>query len=342
MMRKNRIAVMLTLASLLVISTPAMFYAQAQIQSSPAQQLVTLADRAEQQVRNLIDTVYANETAIQVITESNLLDELEANALIYDQGVSDLAESHTALEAEDYEAAVASATEALRAFRDAYKSIHITLKAAGIEIGQLIDAQGLLEAISRTLDKIDQLRLIIPVDATATLALLEQAESHLSIDTARQMLLQGEIVQVVSDLTKARQLVSQVYDYLKAQAEKSNIGRINDYCQGIQERTQERFRYGREQGINLDSILQHLGYQNETQFMQALQSTIVTAQGTSGNLQDAMQDLEVISQMYQQMNQALGQEMMRRQGGNSGSGGGFGAGSGSGAGTGSGLGYGGG
>jgi hypothetical protein len=340
MIRKNKIAVLFLLASIMITATPAMLNAQGQTQTATPEKIIGLADGAEQQVKNLIDLVYANETTLQTIEEFGLLDELEGNVSHFNQGVEYLANAHAALESLNYESAVGNATSALQTFREVFKSIHIILEDAGLEKGQLIDNEGLLEAISRTLQRINRLRAILPADATNAIALLDQAESYLDLDAAKQLLLEGNANQVVSDLTQAKELISQVYDFLKEKAEESNTWRINDYCLGIQERTRERFRYGREQGIDTDAFLQSLGYQNETQFMETLQNMTQTAQG---NIQNAMQELEAINQMFQQMNQAFGQEVIRRQGGNGGSGGSDGGGPGAGSsGGGSGQGYGGG
>ena len=323
------------LTSIIIAATPAMFYVQGQIQASPAEELVKLADRAEQQVKSLIDLVYANETALQTIEDFGLLDELEGNVTLYNQGAENLTEAHSALESTDYEGAIAYATEALRIFREVFRSIHIILEDAGLQKGHLVDSQGLLEAITRSLERIDRLRAILPADATEALELLDQAEAYLDIDAARELLLEGKASQVVSNLEQANQLISQVYQYLKGIAEESNTWRIYSYCQGIQERTMERFRYGSQQGINVTAFLESLGYQSENQFMEILQNMTQTAQGKTGDFKSAMLYLEAISQMVQQMDQALVQEINRRQGSP-----GYGGG-GSGSGTGSGLGYGG-
>lgn len=59
--------------------------------------------------------------------------------------------------------------------------------------------------------------------------------------------------------------------------------------------------------------------------MEALENRIQEAQGKT-DLQDALQELEAIRQMVQEMNHALTQEMNRYQGGSgSGSGGGSGS-----------------
>jgi hypothetical protein len=335
MMKQRRIAALAMLASIIIAATPAMFYVQGQIQASPAEELVKLADRAEQQVKSLIDLVYANETALQTIEDFGLLDELEGNVTLYNQGAENLAEAHSALESTDYEGAIANATEALRIFREVFRSIHIILEDAGLQKGHLVDSQGLLEAITRSLERIDRLRAILPADATEALELLDQAEAYLDIDAARELLLEGKASQVVSNLEQANQLISQVYQYLKGIAEESNTWRIHSYCQGIQERTRERFRYGSQQGINVTAFLESLGYQSENEFMETLQNMTQIAQGKTGDFKSAMLDLEAISQMVQQMDQALVQEINRRQGSP-----GYGGG-GSGSGAGSGFGYGG-
>jgi hypothetical protein len=307
----------------------AILYGQAQIQATPAEELVEVADRAEQQVENLIDLVYANETALQKIEDAGLLDELEDNVTLYGEGVANLTAAHNALEIADYEGAVDYATEALSVFREVFSSIHVILEAAGLQKGHLVDNQGLLEAMTRELQRIDRLRDILPEDATEEIKqLLDDAEALLDIDAARTLLFEDKATEVVSNLQAAKQLISQVYDYLKAQAEESNMWRIGNYCEGVQERIRERFQQGNQTGVDFTAVLESLGYQSENQFMETLQNMIQTAQGKTGDFKNALQDLEAICQMVQQMDQALMQEMQRHQGGSGSAGGDSGYGSG--------------
>ena len=311
------------LVSVIIAAAPvsAILYGQAQIQATPAEELVELADRAEQQVKNLIDLVYANETALQQIEDEGLLDELEGNVTLYQEGVGNLTAAHDALEIADYEGAVDYATEALRIFREVFRSIHVILEDAGLQKGHLVDAQGLLEAITRALQRIERLREVLPADATDALELLDQAEGYLDIDTARTLLLEGKISEVTSNLNQANQLISQVYQYFKEQAEDSNAWRIGNYCEGVQERIRERFRAGNQMGIDFTAVIESLGYQSEEQFMETLQNMIQAAQGKAGDFKNALQDLDAIGQMVQEMDQALTQEMQRHQGGNGSAGG---------------------
>jgi hypothetical protein len=331
MMKKRQLTALAMLVSVLIAAAPAsaILYGQAQIQATPVEELVEVADRAEQQVKNLIDLVYANETALQKIEGAGLLDEIEGNVTLYDEGVGNLTAAYDALDIAEYDAAVGYATEALGVFREVFSSIHVILEAAGLQKGHLVDNQGLLEAMARQLQRIDWLRDILPEDApTAIKQLLDDAESLLDIEAARALLLEDKSTEVVSSLQEAKQLITQVYQYLKEQAEESNAWRIDDYCERVRERIQERFKQGNQMGVDFTAVLESLGYQSENQFMETLQNMIQTAQGKKGDFKNALQDLDAIGQMVQEMDQALMQEMQRHQGSSGQAGGDGGQGSG--------------
>jgi tetratricopeptide (TPR) repeat protein len=333
MMKKRQVVALAMLVSVIMAAAPAsaILYGQAQIQATPKEELVELADRAEQQVKNLIDLVYANETALQKIEEVGLLDELESNVTLYGEGVGNLTAAHDALEIADYEGAVNYATEALSIFREVFSSIHMILEDAGLQKGHLVDNQGLLEAMTRQLQRIDWLREILPEDAPEAIKqLLDDAEALLDIDAARALLLEGKATEVISNLQEAKELISRVYDYLKEQAEESNAWRIYGYCERVRERIRERFRYGNQTGIDFTDVLESLGYQSENQFMETLENMIQTAQGKTGDFKNALQDLEAIGQMVQEMDQALTQEINRHQNGSGSGSNGGGSGSGNG------------
>ena len=292
-----------------------------QVQSTSAEQLVEVTNRAEQQVNNLINLVYANETALDAIRNIGLLNELESNITLYNEGAGNLNAAFEELELKDYDGAVSYATEALSIFREVFSSIHLILEDAGLQKGQLVDNQGILEAIIRQLQRIDHLREILTEDAPDEIKqLLDNAEALLDIDTARSLLLEGKATEVRDTLQEANELISKVYDYLKEQAEGLNAERIIGYCEKVQERIRERFRNMNLAGIDFVDVLEDLDYQSENQFMTTLENMIQTAEGKGRNLQNALQDLNAIGQMVQEMDQALTQKMSQYQNGsNSGS-----------------------
>ena len=317
MMSKRQLVVLAMLVSVMITAAPvSAIFGQGQVQATSAEQLVEVADSAEQQVKNLIDLVYANETALDTIEAAGLLDALEGNVTLYDEGVGNLTAAQEALDLEDYEGAVDYATDALSIFREVFSSIHVILEDAGLQKCELVDCQGLLDAMTRQLERIDRLREILPEDAPEEIVqLLDDAEALLDVDAARTLLLEGKTTEVRDTLQEAKELISQVYDYLKEQAEGLNAWRIDGYCERVRERIRERFMNGNQSGIDFTDVLEALGYQSENQFMETLENMIQAAKGKSGNLQDALQDLDAIGQMVQEMDQALTQKMNQYQNG---------------------------
>jgi hypothetical protein len=315
MFRKSKVAAFAILASVLLATAPLMIYAQGQLQVSPEENFVKLVERAADQIQNLIDLVDANETAKQQIENVGLLDEWGANVTLYEEdGLVKLADAQQALADSEYETAVDAAVEALRIFREVYSSLHVILEAADLRKGHLIENQGLLEAITRELKRIDRLKEILPAETPQEIwDLLAEAEG--SLNEARGLLLDGYPAEAKSAFLDAKASISEVYQYLKAQAEESNTWRLRNYCEMLQERIRERFRYGREEGIDFSDVLQSYGYQSESQFMEALQNRTQTSQSEQ-NFDNAIQECEQADQMVQQMEQALNQEIIRQQGQN--------------------------
>ena len=313
MFRKSKVAAFAILASVILATAPMMILAQGQIQVASAENFVKIVERAASKVQSLIDLIYANETALKTIEDVGLLDELEGKVTLYeDEGLVKLAAAQQALADSEYDDAVDSAVEALGVFRAVYSSIHVILEAADLQKGHLIENQGLLEAITRELQRIDRLREVLPDETPQeTLDLLADAEE--SLNEARELLLDGYANEAKSAFLDAKVSISEVYQYLKAQAEESNAWRLRGFCEGLQERIRERFRYGRDQGIDFTGVLQSYGYQSENQFMEALHNRIQAAE-VEQDFNIAMQYCEEVSQMVQQMEQALNQEINRYQG----------------------------
>jgi tetratricopeptide (TPR) repeat protein len=320
MLKRTRVWLLATFAIVLVTMAPAsaLFAGQAQTpENLVPENIVDLAQKANMQVKNLIDSVYADDEALQKITEAIFSVQLEGNVSLYNQGVVLLTEAETALENKDYDAAISSAREALQTFRQVFKSINWILVDAGLKTGQEIDATSLLDAANRTLIRIAHLRELLPFNATDQIALLDQAQVLLNLADLGNLILEGKSSVVADNLREASESVSQVYQYLKLQAEESNTGRICGYLgemEQARERLRERFRYADSLGLNVNGIFESLGYHNETEFMNALQNMAQNAQGEMGNFTAVMNNLEVLGQMVQQMNQTLTQEMNRYQG----------------------------
>jgi len=197
-----------------------------------AEKFVELAERAGEKVGNFIDIIYANETAIDTITHEGLIDELEGNKTLYEEwGLGNLTEARDALEAGDYAGAITNATEALTIFRNVFKALNSILEEAGVARGQLIDAQGLIEAMKRALERIERLREIAPPEV---LAILEAAEEYLDVTTAIAWLREGRVNETAWNMTQGNRLISLAHSLLKGKAAELKDKRLEGYLKLIE------------------------------------------------------------------------------------------------------------
>jgi hypothetical protein len=230
MLRNKHLVGLILIAALMATLIPfsAMVYAQ-RPEEKRAEKFVELAERAGEKVGNFIDIIYANDTAIDTITEAGLYGELEGNKTLFETwGLGNLTEAHDALEASDYPGAIGNATEALGVFREVFKALNIILAEAGVARGELIDAQGLIEAMKRALDRIERIRGLEGVP-DEVLAILDSAEEYLDVETAIVWLSEGNVNQTAWNLTQANQLISLAHSSLKRRAGELNVKRIESY-----------------------------------------------------------------------------------------------------------------
>ena len=317
MIHKNKITAFAVLTLLVLAMTPLTVLAQGQFQSNSANQIISIAERASLQVQTLIDSVDANPDAATAIEDADLTDQYKINVELFNtEGTDTLEAAKAALEATEYDAAVDNAFAALGIFREVYRSIQSILAQAGLKPGVIAEGQGMLEAIDRELTRINRLRDVLPENAPQNIIdALDAAEGLLG--DAKEALLAGNLAEARTAFLEAKQKLVEVYQYLKEQAEITNEWRLNNYCVGLQERIQERFRYGRQSGANVDSVLQSFGYQSESQFMDTIQNRVQTSLNEQ-NFEGALQGCEQAGTMVQQMEQAINQQM--NQQGPSGSG----------------------
>jgi tetrahydromethanopterin S-methyltransferase subunit F len=228
------------------------------------------------------------------------------------------------LEAEDYEGAIENATDAMSIFREVYRAINEILCDSDAKICQSVDPEELEAAIDRSLEKIEDLKALISVDAeiysniTAAEDLLLEAKNELLPD---------DIEAAKDNLREANSLIRDVCQYLKEVAQDLNPGRIRDYCEEIQYRYRFRERFGQAEteGFDVNGFLQGFGYQNEDDFNARFQEMMENAQQTD-DIQDAVDDLEEIGRFARELDGSFNQHMgqFRAQHGQNNGGAGYG------------------
>jgi 3-hydroxyisobutyrate dehydrogenase-like beta-hydroxyacid dehydrogenase len=99
---------------------------------------------------------------------------------------------------------------------------------------------------------------------------------------------------------------------LKTQAEQGNSMRMQNYLRYMERfhgRIRERLEFAGNEGIDIDTVMQSLGYENATQFEKALQNMTENAQENMGEIKNAIKDLKEIGQTMREMDEALAQEI---------------------------------
>ena len=307
MNKRIRIATIASLVLLLISASSVSAIFNGQDPETRANRIVEIAEDASQIVGDLIDLVYANLTALDMIDDAELTVELEDNVTLYDEGLENVTNAYACLDAEDYEGAIANATEALSIFREVYRSIHVILYNSDVKIGQLVDVDELEEAIERSLERITELKELISPDAFIYSNLIE-AEGLL---TEANDLLPDSIEDAKANLREANILISEVCQYLKQVAQELNPSRIRDYCEkaeSYRDRLRDRFRGAWDEGFDVNGFLQTYGYQNEDDFMARFQEMIENARGTE-DLDDVLEDLDEIGRTIREMDGNLTYEV---------------------------------
>jgi tetratricopeptide (TPR) repeat protein len=317
MTNTRRIATLILLATLFVAITPSLTTISAYIQNpeTKAQNYIELAENTQERVEDLIDLIRVNATALEKIEQAGLMDELEGNETLFSQGVGNLTLAYNALEAEDYQDAIANATNALKIFRQVFVALHAILSESGVPKGGLVDAQGLLEAMEQALKRIEKLR---QMDLTQEAQWkLGNATACLNIDEARVWLQEGRVNDVVGNLTQARRLISEACKLLREQAREMLMARMRKCFNGLErarDRVMERLRFAENQGFNMTEMLEQLGYQNMEQFEQHLQGLIDETEQSMWQIQNAIQDMNRIGKTLRQIDHGLTGYMQRHHG----------------------------
>ena len=183
------------------------------------EKLVELAERAKDKTQVLINMTYLNTTAITAIGNAGFKDQLDANVSDFDEA------AHNITVYQD----VANLTLALGVFREVYKSINRILAATpGVQKGQLVDRQGLIQAMTRALDRIERLEEIGNLP-DATKWILGNATLFLNVTRAIELLQVGMVEEVTYNKTQANKLISLAHSTLQKKAGELKSQRIRSY-----------------------------------------------------------------------------------------------------------------
>jgi hypothetical protein len=278
---------------------------------SRSARIIDVAEGASEKVGELIELIYANETALEKIELEGLTLAFEGNVSLYYEGVEKVEVANSLRELGDFEDATGNATEAMAIFREVYKSIHLILWKSEVRLDKDVDIEELEEAILRSQEKVDELKELISED-TSIYEKLVEAENYL-IEAFE--FLSDNIEESISSLRQASILINEISLYLKELAQDLNSQRIWDYCEGAyqyRERFRERFGQAWDEGFDVNGFLESFGYTNEEDFLNQFWEMIQNAQKSS-EVEDVFEDLEEIGRIIRDIDDSFNQEMGRHR-----------------------------
>ena len=331
-MKRSKFAIVAILITIVAMVAPASAFIGSQNIETKAERMVDIAYSAQETIMGIVTRVEDSTTAYELLLAADLDELFYANvSLCVADGtslnkteitVSGNGEAWSLLDAAsvslyagEYEDAIEGARDALEIFRDVLRSINDILIDAGIETGEILDAQLLQEAIDRSLERIDELRELID-DENELENSLDDAANILNTNeqNAQDALDDGELEAAKELLMEANSIISDVCRQLRTIAQELNPGRITSYlahARQYKEQFKERFGHAWDEDIDVDVLAQMLGYANEQDFMDELQGIINNAENKNMNkeaIREVIQNLKELGQMIKNMDNALKQE----------------------------------
>jgi len=278
-MAKGRIYIPMLL-SILVLSTFASYLTtpiNADIPSDNAEaekveKILWIANTAKRRVEILINLTLTNKTIIETINETGLYEELMGNITLFSEGVELLNNSTEYFNEGDYVNATSYAMQSIEIFHSVFRNINRILCQSNVKREELIDGQGLLEAMNRALARIERIRSLLRnfeekgINVSEALEILNEAESCLNITRAMGLLQQGNVSEVAGMLAEANRLMKQAYQKLKEIIRETISERIEQFKEKL-ERLRERIRERlREVNETEDEFFKHWNFTTANEF----------------------------------------------------------------------------
>ncbi|MEM1990277.1 MAG: hypothetical protein QW782_06550, partial [Candidatus Bathyarchaeia archaeon] len=245
-----------------------------------AEAMIKMASNAGERVIELNKTIQANKQIMEAIENASLIDAFYGNVSLIEEGLDLLEMARDDLEDGNYTDAISEALEAAEIFKTVWVNIHRILCAAGVTEAMAwgkpeVQAQGLLVAANRSLERIERIRNLIG----ETEALLKDAEDLLNVTAIRELLAEGNVSGAAHMLAEANKLIALAYKTLKASAEAKMAERMERFRVRIMERLEAMV--GKLDEKDVEEILEEMGigFRNMGQFRRWLNNLLNETRG---------------------------------------------------------------
>lgn len=287
------LAVVLTLSAVApaFATTPAETHAD---DAKRAEQIVKVAEAALFKVESFVNSTLQNANITSKLESLGLMEQLNGNASLLDQAKALLADAKEDLAAGNYTDTVMKAIEAMKTCREVFKNVHIILEQAGVEAEAErpeVQAQGLLVAANRSLERIERIENIL----SEANELFGEAKALLNITEIRQLLSAGNVSEVAHRLAEANRLIAQAYSLLRSKAEGKMAEKMERFRAKVEERISEIA--GNMSEKELGEVMRRLGFAGVSNFTDFIKGVVEQAkeQIKAGKVGEAIEKLKEIS-----------------------------------------------
>jgi tetratricopeptide (TPR) repeat protein len=307
-MRNKIPAASILLAVVLVSSAFAQTHATALAEDAQrAKQIVKVAEMALFRVESFINSTLQNTNVTARLESLGLVDSLNKNISLLGQAKSLLLEAKADLETGNYTGAIMEAMEAMRLCKDIFKNVHEILEQAGVKAESErpeIQAQGLLVAVNRSIERINRIKAVLPEDASDIRKLLDEASSLLNITKIKQLLSEGKVAEAAHILAEANKLIAQAFMLLKSKAEERLAERAEKFRVGIGRQIDEIA--GKINTTELNEMLHELNFKTIDGLKDFVREIVNQAKEylKAGKIGEALERLREISRKIKEFTKA--------------------------------------
>jgi len=302
-------ALAVSLMALLALSAVVQAYAAAYPDDAhAAENIVRAAETALFRVESFVNSTLQNPDVVEKLESLGLMDALHGNASLLEQAEALLAEAKASLEAGNYAGAVAKAMEAMKICRDVFRNVHEMLERAGLGRPEVerpeLQAQGLLVAAERSLERIRRIKEVLPENAPELEALIGRAEALLNATEIEQLLGEGRVSEAAHRLADANGLIAQAFSSLKAKAEEMAAERVERFVESIKAKIGEAA--GKMDEAGLGEAMRGLGFGNVSEFRAFIEGFASQAREhlKAGRIGEAVGKLKGISEKFKEFAKA--------------------------------------
>ncbi|MBC7130766.1 hypothetical protein H5T51_06070 [Candidatus Bathyarchaeota archaeon] len=299
MLRKS-FAVSVSLALLLIVSAVAQVQAFRPLdEEERAERILQIAKTAYSRVNETVTRISQNETIMELLEAYNLLNYFNGNVSLLEEANATIEAAQEAFGNGEYEDAVEYVLEAMKTIRSVFRNFHDMLEEIGVKPAEEkpeLQAQGLLVAINRSLERIERLEEILARaeisedDAQEVEDLLEQARSLLNVEEAERLLEEGNVTEVAHRLGEANRLIAQAHVLLKAKAAEAKMEqRLERYRLKIEERLNRTLERLNETAIG--KIMGRLRFKHQWEFRHHIGNLIEQAKNHTVKWKKALKDI---------------------------------------------------